>query len=611
MQENQPQEALPSKRRKKYLRLTGIVILVLFALQVAFYFGSDLLLRNFLKEKVNASSDNKYEIDFEEFHILFLQRGITFKGLKLNPVEDEFQDLENTPYFRLSIPEIDITGLNYRFFRKEFVIGTIELVNPEVDFKLAQKDTTQVSKPSVSPILILQEEIKKSFLGSQVKEIRIKTLKIDDADLLMKNFISQKAIKAENTRLLLEDIQLLQERKPATPFNAKGFSFGFDNFEVLLADSIHTIQAQSVNVSSLDQFIEAKQVKITPDFGKPSNTYFQLDLEDLLLKDADINRVFYTSEVAVGQLKIENPEFNLYTKESLKKERGSEPFDLYALVEGILNSIQIQDLEIVEGKFGKRLADSRDTYMIKTDRIDFKMEDFYVGPDESKKRDQFFYADNASVEVHMVEFALNDSIHRIKGDFVRLSSFDDKIEIDGFKFYPKEGLELDGKKAHLDIRVAGLVISDANLKKVYNLGVIDLEEVILDEPEILLKNIQGGEKKESKVGLAEIYSEYLNGIYVERFEIHDGSLTLDNKVRIRQDSLSFGKINLVLENFELDDETEVGDTKETFFAENLHLELEDYALKLADNLHIFKADKILLDTKDQLIEIDGFAIRPL
>lgn len=611
MEENQQKEILQSNRRKKYLRIAVIVILVLLSLQLLFYFGSDLLLRNFLKERVKIASENKYKIDFDEFHILFIQRGITFKGLKLNPVDESFDELGNTPYYGISIPEIDIKGLNYLFFRKEVVIGTIELVNPEVDFRMAKKDSAQVSKTSDSPILILQDEIKKSFLGSQIKEIRINTLKINEADLLMKNFISQKAIKAENTRLLLEDIQLLQLRIPETPFNAKGFSFGFDNFEVLLADSIHTIQAQTVNVSSLDQFIEAKQVKITPDFSKPSNTYFQLDLDDLLLKDADINRVFYTTEVDVGQLRIENPEFSLFIRESLKKEQGSKPFDLYALIEGILKSIQIQDFEIVEGKFGKLLAAYRDTYMIKTDRIDFKMDGFYVGPDESKKKNQFFYADNASVEIHMVEFALNDSIHRMKGDFVRLSSFDDKIEIDGFKLFPTEGLELDGKKAHLDISVSGLVITEAKLRKVYNQGIIDLKEVILDEPEILLKNIQGGEKKKSKLDLSDFYSEYLNGIYVERFEIREGSMTLDNKVRIRQDSLSFGKINLVLENFELDENAQISDTKEAFFAENLQLELEDYALKLADNLHIFKADRIFLDTKGKLIEIDGFAIRPL
>lgn len=611
MEENQNQKPLPPKRKKKYLRLAGIALLVLFSLQVVFYFGSDLLLRNFLKEKVKVASGNKYEIDFEEFHILFLQRGITFRGLKLNPVEGQFQDLGDMPYYRISIPEIDITGLNYRFFKKEFIIGTIELVNPDVDFKLVKKDTSDVSKPAVSPISILQEEIRKSFLSSQVKEIRINRLKIDEADLLLKNFISQKAIKAENTRLLMEDIQLLQERVPATPFNAKGFSFGFDNFEVLLADSIHTIQAKTVNVSSLEQFINAKEVKIIPDFSKTTKTYFQLDLDELLLKDADINRVFYTSEVAVGQLKIENPEFNLFTREVLKQDRGTEPFDLYALIDGFLASIQIQDLEIEEGKFGKRLAEDRDTYMIKTDRIDFKMEDFYVGPDISKKQDQFFYADNASVELHQVEFALNDSIHLLVGDFVRLSSFDDRIEIDGFKLYPKEGLEFDGKKAHLDISVSSLAISDANLKKVYNLGIVDLEEVILDEPEIFLRNIKGGKENESKLDLNEIYKEYLDGIYVERFEIRQGSLVLDNRVRLRQDSLSFGKINLVLENFALDEKTEKAESKGVFLAETLQLEIEDYALKLADNLHIFKADRIFLDTKGYLIEIDGFAIRPL
>ena len=611
MEENQQKIPLKGKKRNKYLRFAGIVILVLLSLQLIFYFGSDLFLRNYLKEKVNVASGNKYEIDFEEFHILFLQRGITFQGLKLNPVEGQSVEFGDKPYFRFSIPAINITGLNYRFFRKEFIIGTIELVSPEVDFKLGQKDTTEISKPSVSPILILQEEIKKSFLGSQVKEIRIERLKIDDADLLLKNFISQKAIKAENTRLLLEDIQLLQPRVPETPFNAKGFSFGFDNFEVLLADSIHTVQAESVNVSSLEQYINAKEVKIIPDFSKESQTYFQLDLDELLLKDADINRVFYTSEVDVGQLKIENPEFNLFTGEILKKDRGSEPFDLYNLIDGILNSIQISDFEIVEGKFGKRLADSRDTYIIRTDRIDFKMDDFYVGPDESKKKDQFFYAENASVEVHQVEFTLNDSIHIMHGDFVRLSSFDDRIEIDGFKLFPIEGLEFDGKKSHLDIGVSGLVITEANLKKVYNQGIVDLKEVILDRPEILLKNIKGGKKDESKLDLNEIYSEYLNGIYVQRFEIREGSLTLDNRIRIRQDSLSFGKINLVLENFQLDEKTEKADSKGIFLAENLQLEIQDYGLKLADNLHIFKADRIFIDTKEYVIEIDGFAIRPL
>ena len=36
-------------------------------LQTIFYFGSDFLLRNYLKDKVNQASDYKYEIDFDKF----------------------------------------------------------------------------------------------------------------------------------------------------------------------------------------------------------------------------------------------------------------------------------------------------------------------------------------------------------------------------------------------------------------------------------------------------------------------------------------------------------------------------------------------------------------
>jgi hypothetical protein len=67
----------PRKKRRllKMLLVLGGILLIF---QTLFYFGSDLLLRNYLKEKVYQASGNKYEIDFDTFRILFIQRGITF-----------------------------------------------------------------------------------------------------------------------------------------------------------------------------------------------------------------------------------------------------------------------------------------------------------------------------------------------------------------------------------------------------------------------------------------------------------------------------------------------------------------------------------------------------
>jgi hypothetical protein len=599
----------PRKKRRllKFFLVLGGILLVF---QILFYFGSDLLLRNYLKEKVYQASGNKYEIDFDTFRILFIQRGITFVGLKINPVEGQFDSLAASPYYRAAVKDVTVKGLNYLFRKKEIVVGDIELVGPQLEFKFVQSEKKD-SIPGQSPLEVLRQEIRKSFLSSQINEIRIKQIAISDADLLLKDFISQKSIQAENTFFRLKDIQIMQERSPATPFNADGFEFGFDNFAILLADSVHTIKAAQIRVSSLDQFIEAKDVHIQPDFSKFSTSYFSIDLDDIKLVDADINRVFYTSEVKVGELLLRRPNFNIVSREVQKTAAEPKQFDLYSLIDGILNSVEIRDFEIVEGSFRKRnLSQAQGEYRIKAERIDFQMADFYVGPDESRKVNQFFYAEDASVSLREFELALSDSIHWIKGEYVKLSSFEDNIRIEGLQLFPVQFAEMPRARNILDIEVSELMINNANLKKTYNESVLDMEEVVLVEPKIVLKDLQGKKKNPSDASVSLVFQEYLKGVYFKRFEIRDGSLVMDNRLKIRQDSLSFGKVNLLLENFALDENTENSEGRSFFLADNLHLEFEDYALKLADNLHFFKANRLSLDTKKQEIIIDGFSIKP-
>lgn len=599
----------PRKKRRllKFLLVLGGVLSVF---QILFYFGSDLLLRNYLKEKVYQASGNKYEIDFETFRILFIQRGITFVGLKVNPVVGQFDSLGTGAYYKASVNDVTIKGLNYLFRKKEIVVGDIELVGPQLEFKFVKAEKKD-SVAKQSPLESLRQEIRKSFLSSQINEIRIKRVSISDADLLLRDFISQKSIQAENTFFLLKDIQIMQDRSPATPFNAEGFEFGFDNFAILLADSVHTVKAAQIRVSSLDQFIEAKDVHIQPDYSKYSASYFSIDLDDIKLVDADINRVFYTSEVKVGELLLQRPNFNIVSREGQKSTAEPRQFDLYSLIEGILNSVEIRDFEILEGSFRKRnFSQAQGEYRVKAERIDFQMADFYVGPDESRKVNQFFYAKDAAVSLREFELALSDSIHWIKGEYVKLSSFDDNIRIQGLQLFPVQFAEMPRARNILDIEVAELMINDANLKKTYNESILDMDEVVLIEPKIVLKDLQGKKRKPSEASVSVVFQEYLKGIYFKRFEIRDGSLVMDNRLKIRQDSLSFGKVNLLLENFALDEKTERGDNRSFFLADNLHLEFEDYALKLSDNLHFFKADRLSLDTKKQEIIIDGFSIKP-
>src|SRR5690606_2637443 len=282
---------------------------------------------------------------------------------------------------------------------------------------------------------------------------------------------------------------------------------------------------------------------------------------------------------------------------------------LYPLIENILASISIDDLTIENGNFLQRSIKDPNENRIEAEKINFHMNRVYIGPDEERREDQFFYAQDASVDISKVRVALADGIHWISGDNVSLSSFEDHITAENVQVLPV----LDGEAPEstlFEIEVPSIKLGNANLKKIYNESVVDIDEMIISSPTVQLRDLVAKPDKDSKSTLQELTKDYLKAIYVKRLEVTEGSLVLDSNVRVRQDSLSFGNISFVLEDFRLDQELESDSSTRIFFAEDLQLEIEDYALKLSDNLHLFTAKKVFIDTKEAFVGIEGFRFQP-
>lgn len=591
-------------RHLRILRPFVWFVSTLLVLQLVVFLSADFLLRNYLKEKVLEASDGKYAIEFEKFRISLLERGFSFKELQLIPLTDSLEHFVQIPFYQAHLPYISIKGINYHFRTKELILGRIQLTEPDLRVRFLEGDEAVME----SPLVLLQEEIQKSFLSSSLHEIRIKKLEVIEADFLLNNFISQRAIKGANSRIFLKDIQLLQNRIPETPFNAAGFEFSMENFEILLADSVHAIAASRIDISSLQSFIKASNIQIDPNFSKALDSYFQLELDQLQLENADINKLFYTGIVDVGFLNLNRPYFQLYTTPK-KQEIELGNFELYQLIEGILQEINIRDLQITEGKFTKRNTYNRHLYSLHSERVNFKMDRVYVGPDALRNKQQFFYAADASLDLFDVDVYLGDSLHRIKSAYVGLSSFADEVQIQGFQLQPLEGIVIGGGNTLLEIGIPELKIAKANLKKIYQEGIVQVEELMINQPSIVLRDVQSKEPG-SDFDIALLYEDFLEGIYIKQLEVKDGSIVIDNNLRSRQDSLSFGTVNLLLDNFVLDAASVASKSKGVFWADDMRLELMDYALKLSDDLHMFSADRIVIDTKLDRVAIRGFRIRP-
>src|SRR5690606_41918920 len=107
----------------------------------------------------------------------------------------------------------------------------------------------------------------------------------------MANHSSQNVNRPDQANLYLKYDELLTKQENAPPYNAEGFSLDLQNFEIVLGDSVHTVKSTSIQVSSLDQFIKAEKVSITPDFSKEAQDYYEIGLDNLELVDADIDRI--------------------------------------------------------------------------------------------------------------------------------------------------------------------------------------------------------------------------------------------------------------------------------------------------------------------------------
>jgi len=586
----------------------GIFVFIVVFIQIAVFFASDLLLRGYIKNKVEESSDGKYTVDFDRFYLSLLERGFYVDGFELVPTEAANIAGGEVAYYHIEIPQFSIKGINYRFSDKILVLGQIRFREPIVQSRLEEQE----GERRESPIRILEKEIRRS-IGPNIEEIVVRNLYIDDADLLLRNFISQQAIKGEHTHIYIKNINLFKQRETATPFNAEGFEFRMDNFELLLADSIHTVKAGRVHVSSLEEYIRSEHVRLVPDVTLPSDTYYEIDLDRLELTDADIDRVFYTSEVDVGSLRLDSPVFSVYTElVPTEEDETAIGYDLYPLIRDILASISIENLDINNGSYLQRSIKDRNRGRIEAESINFRMDQVYIGPDLIRKRNQFFHAQDAAVDISNVRIALADGIHWVTGKSVYLSSFDDKIEISGVDIRPIYGPNEIPEITLFEIQVPSLSITEANLKKIYNQNIVDIKEMILVEPSVLLRDVRAADNDQNldPTSLQDLTRDFLTAIYVERLEMKDGNLVLDNHLRARQDSLSFGKISFILENFRLDESVNDDQTSRIFLAEELQLEIQDYALKLSDNLHLFTADRIFVDTKVDYLQISNFRFRP-
>ncbi|QYH40248.1 hypothetical protein GYM62_16150 [Algoriphagus sp. NBT04N3] len=598
--------------RKKVLRVLMIVFLALIFLEFLIYFGSNLLLVNWTRTKLNEATGGVYEVDFNRLNFSLLRRGVFLNGIIMRPVSLENAG-EDQVLFDFTLDELALKNIWYDWSEKIFIIGNIKLDNPNLSLELSESTISNAKEKDslkVSQVKRLENEIKKSIQRIPFGGIFINRLEIDHADLFFLNFLSQKSINAKNTRLIIEDIDWTSSEEWKTPFNAKGFEFDLDQVEFLLPDGIHTIYADEVFVTSLENQIQIEKFQLRSDKSIESFAYYDMDLDQLRVGNVELNKAFMESDLEIDEIILNSPDFKVIRSDNPKKNQNQNG-DLNDLISGLLKSFYVKELSINKGKFlTYHLEDSLEN-RIEVSDLNFKMVKFYLGDDQTRKKNQFFYGEDASMELGDLTLYLSDQVHLIKGEKVMASSFLDRIQVQGFEIKPRDSTILT-KRPHqlIDIRLNELLFSEANLKKLYNQGVLDVEKLEIISPKVQVTDLEADSGIEERKGRgASLLMGYLNELNIGEFDLRQGEVQFQNQSGIRSDDIGFDQFSLFLENVRFSPDTAM-QLRDILLADEMILSLDKYQLKLRDNLHIFSADKIIIDSKKSLIDVQNFSLKP-
>lgn len=586
--------------------------MVLLLLEFLFYFGSNVFFSRYAQRKINEATHDVYVVDFNRFNFSLLRRGFFLDGLVLQPINSDLRS-EGQVLFDIKLDQVGFTRLWFDFFDKEFTIGKIYLDNPSIQISLAsdkaEEEPENLGQNEVSPVKLFEQEIRKSILQMNLGSFRINEIEINHANVLFFNFLSKGNLNAEKTSLLVKNIDLTTQEEWTTPFNAEGFEFELEGVNFALPDEVHTLKAEKVFVSSLDNLINITSFSLRPKLDRQSRAYYTVDLEKLLLGNVDLNKAFQTSELEVDELILNEPTFKVANNPATEKDSLASG-DLNDFIKGILNSVKIKELSINDGKFVKlEMADTLKN-RIELDRFNFKMIKFYLGEDSLLKENQFFYGEDASMDIEGGSLYLGDEIHLIKGEKIFVSSFKDELTVRNLSVYPREEtIQLKSPENLILISLPEFSLVDIDLKKLYNEGVLNVSNLMIDRPKVEFVDLEYSEGKSEGVSTNELISGFLNQANIRSLEVKEGTVQFKDARGRRSNDIGFDRFSFRLDGLTIQADPNLP-IQDQFFAEEIALELFDYRLKIKDNLHVILADKLMVDSRRRLLEVYNLSIKP-
>lgn len=605
--------------RVVFFTLSGLILTGLVCFTVLYYSAQNYLNKN-LSNLVEKKSKGNYEITFNDIVFSYQKWGIEINQVSYHPSDSILKTIQDKvvekQFYSFSSPQIRIEGIKLLqlILKKKLIIGQLIVEQPEL--KIHGKQSKEDNKKDDLKALI--QEIKplvtKTFSSISIGKIELKNASYDFYNLMGDR---KKISNAENISIGILDFYTDSVLLPNTEriFDASDIYLRAQKYQNRLADSIHSISAESITFSFKRSAFSAKNIEIKPISNKhPEKSRYYFYIPNARLTTHHIKEFYRNNIIPIDSLVLTNARIKYWQGEQANNDKviGTDEFDLNDLIKKDIQGIKVQDFVLDNAQVQLFKSQSDSLYQQSLQNIRLKLNDFKLDSLAQNDTSRVFYSRKIDFSAASYEIMLGDNLHRVKVAQLNLSTTAKSVLVKGIEVFPQNNaIKLQSNT--IEAKCDSIKLDNFDFKKAYFQKRFEFQRINLFNPEVkLTQNIQSApEKVQADSSLMyKLISGYVKGVYASQVAVSKGNVQIMNKTGVLQTGNIESGLSLYLSGFALD-ENSVKRTDRLFYANQIDLNFSNYQMQLTDQLHKLTIENLLISTRKKQAKLQNLHLFPV
>lgn len=580
------------KNKDIWKKLTKWGLLLLLAI----FLGASLFLfffsERWIERELNAlfeeKTNDQYSLEFEDLSFNLWSRSIRFNQITVNKNVDK----RNTIFLQASKFEIQHINIYNLFANKKLQVKKLLIDSPAWSI---QSDTTKADETSSSFQLIQQIS---PILDRYLSSISIREIELVNAGFLKNELASEAANRLAGLNFNVGVTNFYTDstyiHRKENYFKADDIFLSINNYRKELADSIHLLSIHKIQYSLKNKDIRGSSIELVPIPSRKQNrTKYFVEIPSITIKSNQLKNIFQGDTIQIDSLFLEEADIRVLPQANAPgiNLKQIKEFDLYQLVEGELDQLRINHLEMNARKLKIERKDSLKSNIQEFYDLQVQLDSFLLSKNSYIDPERVLYSRDLYMQIDNYYLLMNDGVHRFDASNIKASSENNFIRADHLQLKPNQNPATN--LTTVDMECDSIRLIDLDLKRLFHKREMPLQSIMAYAP---ILTINQGDKKRQKQRdtnslLYHFIRNYIKGIYANVVDFNQGRVVINTDDNPSQAGVISSDFSFKLTDFSLDS-ISAEKTDKLFFATNIDLAFSNYNMKLVDQIHRLKIEKI-------------------